>query len=418
MKGFRVLGEKLFSLGLTQRLGLGQRHTAGGDTTAPTVVITCAQSSPSGAATLNFTITFSEVVTGFVLGDITVSNGTAGNFAGSGAVYTCDITPIGMSVITVDVAGSVCIDAAGNSNTAATQFTFTSTAPFSDAFTRADGAIGSIWTGATWTIASNAVLNTPTEGGERVVNGGFDADTDWTKDAGWTIASGVASVVGAANGLSIQQLNRLTAGLWYVTRFDITNRTQGNLRLYFGDGYNYIVGLSNGSFVISGRAQTNGHIKLYTSGTSTYDVDNVSYKPVTLATLFASLPDVGVAAVTAQVIVTINPAGRQGGLVINLDSISTPANFVIAYLDGTNAKLDKCVAGTYTNVISGAVTFGATKNLKLVKSGNNYSLYYGTPGSETQVGTTQAITSMNGTIHGLFVTNNTPKFDTYQLAAT
>ena len=114
----------------------------------------------------------------------------------------------------------------------------------------------------------------------------------------------------------------------------------------------------------------------------------------------------------------IPPAGRQGGLVINLDSISTPANFVIAYLDGTNAKLDKCVAGTYTNVISGAVTFGATKNLKLVKSGNNYSLYYGTPGSETQVGTTQAITSMNGTIHGLFVTNNTPKFDTYQLAAT
>ena len=125
MKGFRVLGEKLFSLGLTQRLGLGQRHTAGGDTTAPTVVITCAQSDNTSVTPLNFTFMLSEVATDFAIGDITVGGvgGTKSNFAGSGVSYTCDIAPSALGDMTVDVAGGAFHDAAGNSNTDATQFT-------------------------------------------------------------------------------------------------------------------------------------------------------------------------------------------------------------------------------------------------------------------------------------------------------
>jgi len=87
MKGFRKLGEQLFNLGLTQRLGLGQRHTAGGDATAPTVVITCAQSDNTSVTPLNFTFMLSEVATDFAIGDITVGGvgGTKSNFAGSPA---------------------------------------------------------------------------------------------------------------------------------------------------------------------------------------------------------------------------------------------------------------------------------------------------------------------------------------------
>src|SRR3990167_10015348 len=121
MKGFRVLGEKLFSLGLTQRLGLGQRHTAGGDITAPAVVITCAQTSPSATTPLNYTITFSEVVTGFELADFVITNGTKAALGGSGAVYTCDVTPTAIGNVTADVAAGVAIDAAGNANTVASQ---------------------------------------------------------------------------------------------------------------------------------------------------------------------------------------------------------------------------------------------------------------------------------------------------------
>lgn len=97
----------------------------GGDTTAPTVTITSSETSPTFAATIPLTITFSESVTGFVVGDITVSGCTLSGFSGSGAVYTVNATATA-NAITVDIAGGVCVDGAGNGNTAATQFTITS----------------------------------------------------------------------------------------------------------------------------------------------------------------------------------------------------------------------------------------------------------------------------------------------------
>jgi hypothetical protein len=68
------------------------------------------------------TFTLSEASTDFAIGDITVGNGTAGNFAGSGTSYTCDVTPTEAGNVTVDIAGDSFHDAAGNGNTAAEQF--------------------------------------------------------------------------------------------------------------------------------------------------------------------------------------------------------------------------------------------------------------------------------------------------------
>jgi hypothetical protein len=100
-----------------------------GDSTKPTVTITCAQTSPSSTSPLNFTFTLSEVSTDFAIGDITaaITGGTVtkSNFAGSGASYTCDLAPSVSGTMTVDVAADAFHDAAGNGNTAATQFTFT-----------------------------------------------------------------------------------------------------------------------------------------------------------------------------------------------------------------------------------------------------------------------------------------------------
>jgi len=73
----------------------------------------------------NITITFSESVTGFTINDLTVGNGTAGSFSGSGTTYTAMITPSGDGPVTVDIAADVAIDGAGNGNEAATQFSVT-----------------------------------------------------------------------------------------------------------------------------------------------------------------------------------------------------------------------------------------------------------------------------------------------------
>ena len=93
------------------------------DAIAPTVAITSTVIGPTATSPIPVTATFSENVTGFVLGDITVGNGTAGNFAGGPAVYTFDVTPSAEGMVTVDIAAGVAQDAAANGNTAATQFT-------------------------------------------------------------------------------------------------------------------------------------------------------------------------------------------------------------------------------------------------------------------------------------------------------
>jgi hypothetical protein len=94
------------------------------DSVQPTVSITSTAPDPTNQA-IPVTITFNESVTGFVVGDITVGNGTAGSFAGGPSVYTAIITPAGLGLVTVDVNASVAQDAAGNYNTAATQLTRT-----------------------------------------------------------------------------------------------------------------------------------------------------------------------------------------------------------------------------------------------------------------------------------------------------
>lgn len=135
----------------------------GGDTTAPTCAITSTASGATAAA-FTCTFTFSESVSGFALGDITVGNGTAGTFAGSGAVYTAVITPTALGTVTVDVGAGVCQDAAGNNNTAATQFSILYINPLM--WLKADSlALNDNDTVTTWTDQSGNA-NSPTQATE------------------------------------------------------------------------------------------------------------------------------------------------------------------------------------------------------------------------------------------------------------
>ena len=69
------------------------------------------------------TATFSEPVFGFAVGDITVTNGLAGNFVGSDgdSIYTFDVTPNAIGVVAVDIAADVALDADSKGNIAAIQ---------------------------------------------------------------------------------------------------------------------------------------------------------------------------------------------------------------------------------------------------------------------------------------------------------
>ena len=63
--------------------------------------------------------TFRKPVSGFALENVSVVNGVADNFAGSGAVYTFDVTPNTIGEVVVDIPAGAAEDAEGNGNIAA-----------------------------------------------------------------------------------------------------------------------------------------------------------------------------------------------------------------------------------------------------------------------------------------------------------
>ncbi|HCU47387.1 TPA: hypothetical protein DIC47_03140, partial [Candidatus Nomurabacteria bacterium] len=106
------------------------------DTSGPTVVMTSETSDPTNG-NIDVTATFNESVSDFVIGDITITNGTAGTFAGSGTTYTFVVTPTADGTVSVDIAGGVATDALGNVNSVATQLnrTYDNTVPLSSTIT-------------------------------------------------------------------------------------------------------------------------------------------------------------------------------------------------------------------------------------------------------------------------------------------
>jgi len=93
------------------------------DTTNPTVNMASAVPDPTDMSPIPITITFSEVVFGFVDTDIAAVNGTVSGIADmGGGVYVFDLTPLGEGLVTADIAAGAALDAAGNPSNAAAQF--------------------------------------------------------------------------------------------------------------------------------------------------------------------------------------------------------------------------------------------------------------------------------------------------------
>lgn len=98
--------------------------------------------------------------------------------------------------------------------------------------------------------------------------------------------------------------------------------------------------------------------------------------------------------------------GAAAGVFCNLDSLSNPQNFIAAYWNGITAKLVKCVAGTYTQLISSGVSNEVGAPLEIRRtSPTTYQLWVrGSQRSSDQVVSDSGI--INNTLHGGFSTSN------------
>ncbi|WP_085864926.1 Ig-like domain-containing protein [Pseudooctadecabacter jejudonensis] len=90
------------------------------DADAPVVTMNAADDVVTQAFTLN--IAASEAIEGLTLEDLTVTNGSVSNLAGSGASYTVQVDPVIGAVVRVELPAGAVADAAGNVTAAATVF--------------------------------------------------------------------------------------------------------------------------------------------------------------------------------------------------------------------------------------------------------------------------------------------------------
>ena len=120
---------RIYNRALTAQEVQDDRTIAGGaDTIAPSVTINQAagQADPTSASPINFTVTFSETVTGFTASDISFAGSTAGGtltaaVTGTGPTYNVAVSGMtGTGNVVVSVPAGAATDAAGNASLAST----------------------------------------------------------------------------------------------------------------------------------------------------------------------------------------------------------------------------------------------------------------------------------------------------------
>jgi len=270
--------------------------------------------------------------------------------------------------------------------------------PFSDDFARADGDLANGWeyTAGKWTIASGAAVGTPGLGANLIVNSGFDSDTAWFKEADWTIAAGLGTKAAGAATREIRQ-TVLTVGKWYRADWQIAAYAAGiiNVARFLS---NTPSRTATGTYLDTGICTlTNATLQGF--ATADGSIDNVTYKEITKADALCTR-ELGSASVDVAVPLTL-VAGALSGIIICLDSVSAPANFIFAYHTSSLAVLGKCVAGTHSVLVSAAATYGDGRILRVVKNGNTVQLFY----HGVQIGLDQTVNDAgitSNTRHGMF----------------
>lgn len=187
------------------------------DLTRPTVALTTAAGDPVGGS-FSVTATFSESVTGFDATDLSLGNGTASAFSGSGSTYSFTVTPVADGAVTIDIASGAAADAAGNLSTAATRLTRTadtSVPGLSLSTTAGDPVAGAFTVSATFSKSVTGFDATDVTVGNGTLSGfagsgtGYSFTVTPTADGAVTVSVGANAASDAlGNGNTASSLSR------------------------------------------------------------------------------------------------------------------------------------------------------------------------------------------------------------------
>lgn len=299
------------------------------------------------------------------------------------------------------------------------------------------------WTGATWAVSGGNAYNVPTLGSELLADGGLENWTSATNLTSWVeFVSGGSTVnresvtvhggtyaerhdidasnnaSGIVTSISLSPVRWVRCSWWalgapgktFALATDGGSAHWGKTRTANGSWNNYIdiipVGASGTNILYFGWRVSAASSSIY--------IDDLSARSIVLSSLFATIAGASSTQTAAAKIATLTTS-TQAGVVSLLDSASNPQNFLIAYHDGGTVKLDKCVAGVYTNLISVTVSFAANAQIEIRRpSGNTFQLWY----NGTQSGTDQTVNDaaiISNTRYGLFSTYDANTFSEFSL---
>lgn len=247
---------------------------ASGGASAPTVVLTSnAGASQEGAFTL--TITFSQAVTGFVVGDITYSYCFLSAFATSdNTVFTCTVTPQGVSNnISLNVGAGVCVGTVGGlSNSASNTLTITQWNPVTIFGANLDMEFNfRNTTGKTLSGLENSVLgNTTAEGNGAVAWTSVASGGNTVKFSGdWAYAQGLNGIESTAKTGRRYLHDGTNFEIWCRVFLDAVGAAytchiiQNNNGTSANRGISFLINVSSGNVATGSFNTTNGPGVIY-----------------------------------------------------------------------------------------------------------------------------------------------------------
>jgi len=116
-------------------------------------------------------------------------------------------------------------------------------------------------------------------GPELIVNGGFDTDTNWNKQGGWTISGGQAHVDSSVGGSTYLRQGTSIPDATYEITLDVTSFTSGILRVAAGIQTGLLQVAGTGTYTGYVTAKEAGGVGIYAYASSTVaSIDNISVR--------------------------------------------------------------------------------------------------------------------------------------------
>ncbi|MGO4295043.1 Ig-like domain-containing protein, partial [Chitinophaga sp. RAB17] len=191
------------------------------NTTNPGVVISTTATSPV-IAPFTATITFTEAVTGFTLGDITSTNATLSAFQTTDNItYTVLVTPAADGAVSLQVPASVAVNVGNNSNTASNTLSlvFAGTAPVVTAVDVPANAIYRVGQVLSFTVHFSETVNVTGASSLDVIIGATTRSATLVSGSGtnallysYTVQQGDMDMNGITLGTTLTGTIRNTAG--------------------------------------------------------------------------------------------------------------------------------------------------------------------------------------------------------------